>query len=322
MMIFRQLLIFFAGALCLLGLESLVDLTGGGAWKERLRTEELRKEVVITAADIQQIQQELAEKIGSDPTPEQLKSAITHAVENEVLVNEALLMGLHNIDPVVRQRILLNMVFVGEDESNEALFDNANALGMFRHDIVVRRRLIERMKKIIASQVTDTPTKNELLQYFQESKKKGVSRYKREKSVRLVHGYFLVSNHSLDKIEELYSQWINSELSDSQMQLLADSVLVNSAVYIVGNAESKLFGEEVSALVSDVKLAVVNNGFLPIQKSPLGYHFIRVINVRPSQYRPYVEIEKQLRLDYIDEKRKSMLVSTLAELRAEYSVIQ
>ncbi|MBV1920366.1 MAG: peptidyl-prolyl cis-trans isomerase, partial [Pseudomonadales bacterium] len=184
------------------------------------------------------------------------------------------------------------------------------------------RRLIERMKKIIASQVTDTPTKDALLQYYQESKGRRVSRYKREKSVRLVHGYFSVSNHSLDKMIELHRQWINGELGDKEMQLLADSVLVNSTVYITGNAEIKLFGEDTSALISDVKLGVANKGFLPVQKGPVGYHFIRVINIRPSHYRPYVEIEKQLKSDYIDEKRKEMLVSTLAELRAEYSVIQ
>ena len=321
MMILRQLLIFLAGALCLLGVELgveyAVEVTGISSWEE-----DARKVVVITQADVRQIRQELAEKIGIDPTSLQLQSAIDHAVENEILVNEALLMGLHNIDSVVRQRILLNMVFVGGDASEEALFENAKSLGMFRNDIVVRRRLIERMKKIIASQFTDAPTKEALLQYFQESKEKNDPRYQRGKAIRLVHGYFTTSKHSIDKIEGLYHQWITGELSDSQMQWLADSVVVNSAAYITDKATSKLFGENTSALISDVTLALANDDFLPIQKKSSGYHFIRIINVRSAQYRPYVEIEKQLRSDYIDEKRKRLLVSTLAELREEYDVIQ
>ena len=316
-MILRQLMIFLAGALCLLSVEFVVELTGVASWGDHSK-----KVVVITQADVQKIHQELVEKMGADPTSLQLESAISHAVENEILVNEALLMGLHNIDPVVRQRIFLNMVFVAGKESEETLFENAKSLNMFRNDIVVRRRLIERMKKIIASQVTDAPTKGELLQYFKEVKESRTSRYQREKSVRLVHGYFTTSNNSIVKVEGWYRQWIAGELSDNQMQSLADSVLVNSGVYITGKAESKLFGEDVSALISDIKLDRANRGFLPIQEKPVGYHFIRVIDVRPRQYLPYIEIEKQLRSDYIDQKRKRMLVSTLAELRAEYDVIQ
>ena len=324
-MILRQLMIFLAGALCILGFEYTVDVTGITSWGD-----DSRKVVVITQADVRQIKKELAGKIGTDPTPSQLKSAIDHAVENEMLVNEALLMGLHNIDSVVRQRILLNMVFVGGEESEDALFENAKSLGMFRNDIVVRRRLIERMKKIIASQVTDSPTKDELLQYFQKSREKNDSRYQRKKAVRLVHGYFTASKFSIDKIEALYQQWIGGELSDNQMQLLADSVVVNSAAYITDKATNKLFGEDVLRLIADITLDAANlgsnhasnHGFLPIQKKSVGYHFIRVINVRPRQYRPYVEIESQLRSDFIGEKRKNKLVSTLAELRAEYDVIQ
>lgn len=316
-MILRQLLIFLAGALCLLGVEFVVELTGVASLGDRSK-----KNVVITQADVQRIQQELVEKIGADPTSLQLESAISHAVENEILVNEALLMGLHNIDPVVRQRILLNMVFVGGKESEETLFENAKSLNMFRNDIVVRRRLIERMKKIIASQVTDIATKEELLQYFKEVKESRVSRYQRDKAVRLVHGYFTTSNNSIVKIEEWYRQWIAGELNDNQMQSLADSVLVNSGVYITGKAGNKLFGEDVSGLIFDVILEEAINGFLPIQEKSAGYHFIRVANVRPRQYRPYIEIENQLRSDYLDQKRKRMLVSTLAELRVEYDVIQ
>ena len=317
MMILRQLLIFLTGALCLLGVEFVVELTGVASLGDHSK-----KNVVITQADAQRIQQELVEKIGADPTSLQLESAISHAVENEILVNEALLMGLHNIDPVVRQRILLNMMFVGGKESEETLFENAKSLNMFRNDIVVRRRLIERMKKIIASQVTDVATKEELLQYFKEVKESRVSRYQRDKAVRLVHGYFTTSNNSIVKIEEWYRQWITGELSDNHMQLLANSVLVNSSVYITENVERKLFGKDISALISDVKLDQVNDGFLPIQKKSAGFHFIRVIGTRPNQYRPYIEVENQLRSDYIDQKRKSMLVSTLVELRAEYDVMQ
>ncbi len=206
------------------------------------------------------------------------------------------------------------------------LFENAKSLGMFRNDIVVRRRLIERMKKIIASQVADTPTKEVLLQYFDESRDRHEPRYQREKAVRLVHGYFTTSKYSIDKIEALYHQWIGGELSDKAMQLLADSVVVNSAAYITDKAINKLFGEDVLELIADVMQSAAshdsNHGILPIQKKAVGYHFIRIINIRPSQYRPYVEIESQLRADFIDEKRKTQLVSTLAELRAEYDVIQ
>ncbi len=100
MMILRQLMMFLAGALCLLGFEYAVEVIGITSWGD-----DSRKVVVITQADARQIRRELAEKIGADPTPLQLESAIDHAVENEILVNEALLMGLHNIDSVGKRQI-------------------------------------------------------------------------------------------------------------------------------------------------------------------------------------------------------------------------
>ena len=325
MMVLRRLMIFLAGALCLLGFESVVEVSGISSWgnaSSNISDNVSDKVVVITQADVRKIQQELAEKIGSDPTPLQIKSAIDHTIENEILVNEALLMGLHNIDSVVRQRILLNMIFVGGEDSEEALFDNAKSLGMFRHDIVVRRRLIERMKKIIVTKVANTASKDELLQYYQALKEKNDTGYQRGKTVRLIHGYFTASNYSVDQVDDLYRQWINGELSDNQMQRLADSVLVNSAAYITVDATKKLLGDGISVLITDVKRDADNNGFLPLQKNSVGSHFIRVISVLPSQYRPYDEIEAQLRSDYIDEKRSGVLMSTLAQLRAEYDVIQ
>lgn len=331
MVISRQLIVFVVGACCLLSIEfgllPLLDV------KEE--SDAGQKTVTLSGADLQKIRLNLKEKIGAEPTPPQFDAAVIKAIDNEILINEALLMGIQHSDSVVRQRILKNMTFVsGGDEGGQSasvLLEKAEKLGMFQHDIVVRRRLIERMKKIITHQVNKEPNENQLKQFWEKkvagSEKLEIAdqktRYQSSQAVRLAHGYFSISKYPPDDIELFYDRWVSGELKDDGMQQLSTRVLVSEKAYLSHAMTKQLLGEKIAGIIQDTLTASVALPIgvtLPMQKGIGGFHFIRIVDFREQRAMEYSEIKNQLKTDYIDDQRKQVLVATLEELRGEYSV--
>ena len=81
------------------------------------------------------------------PLPlEVLLAPSVQAADEEILVREALRLGLERSDPVVRSRLVRNMRFIdsgAQPPDEAALFEQALALGMARSDLPARRRLVQ-----------------------------------------------------------------------------------------------------------------------------------------------------------------------------------
>jgi hypothetical protein len=76
------------------------------------------------------------------------------ASAEDVLLHEALRLGLDRTDPVVRSRLVENMRFAGGGEraqDDDALFAEALALGMAHRDVVARRRLVQALEERLAA---------------------------------------------------------------------------------------------------------------------------------------------------------------------------
>lgn len=111
--------------------------------------------IVIRADQVERIRAEWVQQSGRTPTPRELELAISEFVDLELLVREALALGLQHDDAVVKRRLIANQRFVassdrevaGESDDREAnLLREAFSLGLEQTDLVVRRRLVERMR--------------------------------------------------------------------------------------------------------------------------------------------------------------------------------
>ena len=82
-------------------------------------------ELVVTRATQEQLAAQFEENIGRPPTDEERQAMVADWVDRELLVREAVALGLDRNDPVVRRRLLKKMEFVGTnlelpDEPGEA----------------------------------------------------------------------------------------------------------------------------------------------------------------------------------------------------------
>ncbi len=100
-------------------------------------------------------------QLGRAPADAEWQAQLARAVDDELLLAEALRLELDGVDPVARARLLANMRFAFPERraSEDALLFEARALGMSRSDPVVRRRLLQVMeRRVLAPAVPDEAT--------------------------------------------------------------------------------------------------------------------------------------------------------------------
>lgn len=110
--------------------------------------------VVIAADEVERLRMEWLADTRRSPSRRELEAAIRTAADDEILLREALRLGLDRTDTVVRGRLLQNMRFsLGPDGADSALLAEAYALDMPRRDVVTRRRLVQAMEERLAGPV-------------------------------------------------------------------------------------------------------------------------------------------------------------------------
>jgi len=274
------------------------------------------RSIVMSDRDKQNITHALAQALGREPKVAELDRAMSEYIDNEILVNEALLLGIHRVDSVVRQRILMNMAFVNGQGDDRQLLDRANQMDMYRSDIVVRRRLIERMKKIIQQQ--GAGISDDALVSFIEN---NPERYQHPARVRVVHGYFSNRHFEKQKIDKWYQHWVSGVLTDNDMQAKATSIAVGNDRFLNAQQVESLFNQ---AIRKPINTALLEGDHLetplPLQQGIGGYHFLKIAEITAKTPLDLVEAKKKALRDYLSIQQQTLVESTLVQLRERYHV--
>jgi peptidyl-prolyl cis-trans isomerase C len=86
-----------------------------GLWRAGQGQGDAAATIVVDRATQERLGGELAAKLGRAPAPDELAAAIDRWVDGELLYREGLALGLDRDDPVVRQRVIQKMEFVGDN---------------------------------------------------------------------------------------------------------------------------------------------------------------------------------------------------------------
>jgi hypothetical protein len=112
----------------------------------------------------------LLARTGRALTPEETRALEDAALDEELLYREALDLGLDRLDPVVRDRLVRNVRFLGGAADPDEAYREALALGLDRSDEVVRRRLVELVRlRVEAAARASEPTDAELAAYLRHA---------------------------------------------------------------------------------------------------------------------------------------------------------
>jgi len=124
--------------------------------------------ITLGPTDVARLEATWRQETGTPPDAATRARLVADAIEEEILVREAIAADLHRKDRVVRARLVQLAQYLelsGEDDA--ALEAGARAIGLDRRDPIVRRHLAQTMRLLLARPGPgDLPNERALRDYF------------------------------------------------------------------------------------------------------------------------------------------------------------
>ncbi len=255
------------------------------------------------------------------PEPEPIGlSADRAAIDAELLMREAIALGFHESDPIVRRRLIRNMRFLSRsnaDSNDEALFAEALALGMEQSDVVVRRRLSQRMRLLVDTAArAEEPGDAELREYLKRNR----GRFAEPARVRLSQVYLSRERRGGETKRDalrLLAGLRAARVAPERAWQRGDPFLLPARFGL--RSEPKLaasFGPDFARAVMKLKPGLWSG---PIASS-YGLHLVWIHERRPARPRPLDAVRSELRESLLAERQAQALEAVLRELRRRYGV--
>ena len=247
---------------------------------------------------------------GRAPDAAQRQRALQQLVDEEILLREALRLGLNRSDPVVQSRLLQNLRFAYPDssEDDESLLRKATALRMDERDFVVRQRLIQRMQQRLATgaAVTDEALRRIVSAHPQ--------RYATAARVSFHQVFVSADVHGSDL--QAAAERLRAALdSDSAV---GDPFMGGNRVEAASEADlSKIFG---SRFAQQAIAAMPGQWTGPIA-SPYGLHFISVESVLAAEPADLDTVRQRASYAVLEQAEQHRVQQALVKLRRRYLVV-
>ena len=259
--------------------------------------------------------------MGREPTDGEFAALEQREIDDEVLFREALAQGLDRRDEVVRQRMLLNMRFLGAaaDADDEALLEQAWSMDMARNDLVIRRRLVQVMEFSLSQGAQEPPASEAELRAMYAERREEFAEPPRW---QLAQVYFSADRRGTAAAAQAADalQRFRREHTDPQAGIAAgDPFLGGHRLPSLGAPQlAAQFGQ---AFVDALDGCGVHVWCGPVP-SAFGWHAVWVESYRPA-HTPGLEdatVRRRLASDVMRARGERRLAGALAELRRKYGV--
>ena len=250
------------------------------------------------------------------------KGHIEQAIKHEILIDQAVRLGWHETDPIVRRHMLRNMKFVDSGDNAQMtdleLIEEAVKIGMPESDAVVRARLIQRaelsLEKVYESQ---EPTDQDLSRYLEEHKDEFM------RDARYVYAHVFLSRNKrgislLDEANALKAELASQpDLSPADASRMGDPLLrARAPESRTAKSAADAYGQPFADAIT---VAQVGRWVGPIE-SVFGAHLIRLIERIEASVAPIEDVENQVRGRLLRELRDTNSKDRYAKLREHYEI--
>lgn len=308
----RPIIHFFLIGTLLFGAERL--------WTAREVPNQPLGEIRLDAETRERLIRESVSQTGRAPSEDELAARAVFWADEEILFREARRIGLDQVDPVVRSRLIRNMRFLGgadDARDDEELYAEALELGMDESDIVVRRRLVQQMRFLLeGTAMRVDPTDEELAAYVASRPE----RYRIPERVRLSHIY-LSRDRRRDALhadaERLLAQLRADAVPASRARALGDPFLHPSDFGLQSQRQlARQLGAEFAADVMNLEPGRWE-GPIP---SAYGNHLVW-IHERETDHEPELETVRRSAVSSLQaERNEAAFQRELDALRERYVI--
>jgi peptidyl-prolyl cis-trans isomerase C len=277
-----------------------------------------REPITFTAQALERLRSDWTERFGTPPSPQEERSLLARAVDEEILFREALALGFDR-NKVVRGRLVQIGGFLGlaPEEDEPSLDREARSLDLTRSDPVVRRHLVEMMRVALEKpRRSDLPSESELARYYERTS----AHWARPARVRLTHVYLAADQHraALDTdAADLLDELRRGGVSPAEALSAGDPFPRGNGPILASRADlDRAFGAGFFDAVSGLDTGTWAG---PVRSS-YGLHLVWIHDRLPARLRPLASVRSQVLLDYLNERGTERLQATLQALRAAYPV--
>jgi hypothetical protein len=272
--------------------------------------------VVVTARDVSRLCLDYTRETGLEPTSADEAALVEKAIEEELLVREALAHGLDRNDRSVRNWLVEQMRVLSDDTTDDSdrLYARARALGLDRTDLVVRRILVQKMRLLAARTGERPPSDADLEAFYADHR----NEYRPPDRVTFWHVFLASSVHgssTLSDAEARLTRLRRQPGSPEEAVRRGDSFSVPP--HMVAESPSqleKLFGAE---LARTVQGAETRTWVGPVP-SPYGVHLVWIEAREPGIPPPFTAVRERVLERWQDEQRTRRVAELLRDLERRY----
>lgn len=277
-----------------------------------------RDPIVITRARARELADEFQRRGNAPPSAAQRRALVAQAVDEELLLREARVLGLELGDGSIRRRLVEKMRLVGDrpGRSEDALVRDAQALGL-DDDVVIRRLLIEKMRIELRRGEGETAISDDELGAYLER-----HRAELEQPARLTFTQvFLAADSRGSRLaadaQRLLMRVRAQGVSAGDIDALSDPFPLGTKLraytqaQIIGN-----FGKPFADVVTRLEPGAWSGPIV----SPFGMHLVRVDERVPARLPAIDEVRPALTRAVAREQAQHRLARGVARLRELYEV--
>lgn len=245
--------------------------------------------VVIEQAEVDGAQKAFVKRALRPPTAKETEALVTSLFDNRVLISEAIRLGLHKNDSVVRQRLEKNFDFLGFSDSHNSEYGRIQE-EMIRKDAVVKRRLLERMKALLASRKNHSnPSESELRRFYNNEPE----RYSSSFQYRLSHRWELTG-----RADDVSS--FNSPIDPEK--------------FYSTNALRKILPQEILEQFDGVEQPA---SLKPVS-AEIGTHRVEILEIMAPKKLAFELVEAKVKQDYYLRSMEDALNEYLVQVKPYY----
>lgn len=266
--------------------------------------------IEVGAADVSRLRGEWIDETRRAPAAGEFEAQLRRFADEEILVREALRLGLDRSDPVVRSRMVRNMRFLQPDAAggDAALFAQALALGMQRSDVLVRRRLVQAMHEHLAAGVTVAESE------VREFMRRHPRRYAALPRISFEH-VFVSSDRHRDRLDAAALD-LAAQLRSGVPVAAGEPFLLGSRFQGVSEADiTRAFGADFARAA----MAAPAGQWQGPLRSPYGVHFVRA-QPAPAPAEEPADLARAARYALLHEREQQAVDEALRSLRRRYPV--
>jgi len=280
-----------------------------------------RPRIVIPTQRLEVVRQAFLVENRRQPTAEEAAALLDHLVDEEVLYQYALKLGMHE-QPVAKRRLAQIASFVEanphDPRSDDERAAEAVNLGLHHGDLVVRRVLIDSARRLIRAVVLTREPNPAMVKEYLAANREPFMWPARTRVTHVAVDGFKWPQDAKERATALLERLQQEAIAPEAAPALGDESFVPSALPLLSSKDLQTrFG---APFEQALKNAPTGAWFGPVA-SRFGYHLVWVHERQEASLPPFDEIRTRVEQRFLHKVADEWLALRLQQLRAEFDIV-